>query len=493
MEMNTFLNSLKSQTNYKTTENGAIAHKSTLSKVYDMFAFGGAYRNRRHNDVVLLFKQAYEENPVLALKCLFYLRDIRGGQGERRFFRIAYQWLCSYDREKAKELAKYVTEYGRWDDLIYTTYGTPVWDTCINIIKTQLMEDIKSDAPSLLAKWMPSENASSIATKKIAKAIRVELGLTSREYRKTLSGLRKKINIVERLMSENRWEEIEFDSIPSRAGIIYSDAFSRRDIIMDKYKEFINSEKTTVNADTLYPYDIVRKALDMRWRNTDRKVIDKYWNSLPDYTEGKESKIMCVVDTSGSMTWAWESKKNVRPIDVAIGLGVYCAERLKGPFKDKYISFSSRPQFIEIDGVDMVDKFERIYDTNLVDNTDLEAVFDLMLEAALISKSENLPETILIISDMEIDAGTTHYSLNNDRIRTIMEEIRIDWERAGIKMPRLVYWNVDARNNTVLDLSEDVSLVSGASPSILKQIMTGKTGYDLMLETLNSERYMNIK
>ena len=79
---NTFMDSIKRATNFIETENGAVAHKTTLNKVYDMFAFGGAYRQRNDEDCILLFKNAFEQDADFALKCLFYLRDIRGGQGE---------------------------------------------------------------------------------------------------------------------------------------------------------------------------------------------------------------------------------------------------------------------------------------------------------------------------------------------------------------------------------------------------------------------------
>lgn len=133
---NTFFNSLKEDTNYTYTENGAVTHKSTLSKVFDMFAFGGAYRRRNDGDVITLFKDAFQEDATMALKCLFYLRDVRGGQGERRFFRVAFKWLCEKWPEYAQRNLVYVSEYGRWDDLIYTTVGTPLEDYAMTSVTT---------------------------------------------------------------------------------------------------------------------------------------------------------------------------------------------------------------------------------------------------------------------------------------------------------------------------------------------------------------------
>ena len=375
--MNTFLNQMTKDSNVTRTENGGVTRKSTESKVLDMFACGGAYRTRSDEDIILLFKNAFEEDRLLAMKCLFYLRDIRGGQGERRFFRTAFRWLCNEYPQVAKANLKNVSEYGRWDDLIYVAEGTKVQTAAFNIIKHQLALDIQCKTPSLLAKWMPSQNASNADTKRLGHILANFLGMTSREYRKTLSTLRERINVLERLMSAGRWQDIEFDKIPSKAGILYRNAFARRDILAKKYEAFAKSKDTKVNADALYPYEIVKKAIVksyLSFDSTERAMINKYWSCLPDYLNGQDCSMMCVVDTSGSMYGT--------PIDIAISLGMYCAEKIGEPFKNHYISFSSKPQLISIEGVDFVDKVRRIYETNLCDNTDLEAVFNLLLATA---------------------------------------------------------------------------------------------------------------
>lgn len=494
--MNTFMNGLQNASNYAVTENGALAHKTTRSAVYDMFALGGAYRKRNDEDCILLFKNALEENETLALKCLFYLRDCRGGQGERRFFRVCYKWLAQKHADVARRNFELISEYGRYDDVIYALIGTPLENDALEFIKNQLALDLECKTPSLLAKWLPSENASAVKTKKMGNIIREYLGMTHREYRKTLSILRERINLLERLMSANRWDEIEFDKIPSKAGLIYKNAFARRDIIAKKYEAFAKSEDTKVNASTLYPYDVVHKAVEgtRGWgynfrdmSDTDRAMVEKYWENLPDYLEGKPCKMMCVVDTSGSMTGSEASA----PINVAIGLGMYCAERIGGPFKNHYISFSSRPQLIKIEGVDFVDKVHRIYKTNLCENTDLVKTFRMLKEIALTAKPEDIPETIVVISDMQIDCGSRFYGSN---VATEMESMRREWEKAGLKMPKLVYWNVEARGAAnFLDDGPNVTYVSGCSPVIFQQVISGVTGYELMLKKLESARYEAIR
>lgn len=494
--MNTFMNGLQNASNYTVTENGALAHKTTRSAVYDMFALGGAYRKRNDEDCILLFKNALEENETLALKCLFYLRDCRGGQGERRFFRVCYKWLAQKHADVARRNFELISEYGRYDDVIYALIGTPLENDALEFIKNQLALDLECKTPSLLAKWLPSENASAVKTKKMGNIIREYLGMTHREYRKTLSILRERINLLERLMSANRWDEIEFDKIPSKAGLIYKNAFARRDIIAKKYEAFAKSEDTKVNASTLYPYNVVHKAVEgtrgwgYSFRDmsaTDRAMVEKYWENLPDYLEGKPCKMMCVVDTSGSMT----SSEASAPINVAIGLGMYCAERIGGPFKNHYISFSNRPQLIKIEGVDFVDKVRRIYKTNLCENTDLVKTFRMLKEIALTAKPEDIPETIVVISDMQIDCGSRFYGSN---VATEMESMRREWEKAGLKMPKLVYWNVEARGAAnFLDDGPNVTYVSGCSPVIFQQVISGVTGYELMLKKLESARYEAIR
>jgi hypothetical protein len=313
-------------------------------------------------------------------------------------------------------------------------------------------------------------------------------------------------------MSENRWDEIEFDKIPSRAGMIYRNAFARHDLERAKseknvqtYEEFAKDTTKTVNAKALYPYECVSEA--MHWINnhgfyswnhsryntinnledTDRLMINKYWDNLANYFAHKTLNGIVVADTSGSMT----GSRADAPINVAISLALYCAERANGPFAGHYISFASRPQLIKTEGVDFVDKVRRIYETNLVDNTNLEATFDLLLSTALNNgcKQEDLPESVIIVSDMQIDAARGYYGRGTETTLTLMEGIRSKWAIHGYQMPKLVYWNVNASQNTILDDGPNVSYVSGMSPVIFQQILTGKTGYNLMMDKLDSERY----
>ena len=511
--MNKFMNGLSNATNYTFTENGAITHKSTNSMLLDMFALGGAYRTRSDEDCILLFKNAYEENAEYALKCLFYLRDILGGQGERRFFRVVMKWLANNHPDAARRNIKHVAALGRWDDL-YTFVGTLIEEEVFAFMKKQLVLDVSSKTPSLLAKWLKSENTSSKESVKLAKITMAHFGLTPRQYRKTLSILRERIKVLERLMSAKRWDEIEFDKIPSRAGLIYKNAFARHDVermqmaTMDalvSYEDFAKDKNTKVNAKALYPYECVAEALKLfrtgsyrSMRNlpsmddVNRLMVNKYWDNLTDYFNGATFNGIAVVDTSGSMVDSTASA----PINVAISLGLYCAERAKGPFAGHYISFASRPQLIKTEGVDFVDKVQRIYRTNLVDDTNIEATFDLLLATAINNNcaQEDIPQNVIIISDMEFNAARGAWSWSpKASTKTLMEGIEAKWNANGYKMPNLVFWNVQARQNNIpMTVKDGITFVSGMSPVIFDMIMKGKTGYDLMMDKLGSDRYKDI-
>ena len=503
---NKFLNAMTDATNYTITENGALAHKTTKSALLDLFAMGAAMRKRSDEDIIVMFRNAFAENPVYALKCLFYIRDVRGGQGERRFFRVCMRDLAKNCTDAARRNLKYVPEFGRWDDL-YCFVGTPLEKDALEIMKVQLALDVECKTPSLLAKWLKSENTSSKESRRLGNITRTYLGMSHKQYRKTLSILRERINVLERLMSEGRWDEIEFDKIPSKAGMKYKNAFARNDLERAKnenvqtYAEFAKDETKSVNAKTLYPYECVHEALKiMGWMNswrssynsvsledTQRLMTNKYWDNLEDYFNGKVFNGLAIVDTSGSMSGT--------PIEVAISLGLYCAEKAQGPFHNHFMSFSSRPNLIKVEGVDFCDKVHRITGTDWGCDTNVEAAFDLILSTAVKSgcTQDELPQNLIVISDMEFNSCVTsnQYGHFND---TLFEKIAAKFTAKRYTMPHLVFWNVDARQNNI-PMRDDgnVTYVSGFSPVIYEMLMSGKTGYDLMMEKLDSERYAVIQ
>jgi hypothetical protein len=490
---------MTNDTNYAYTENGAVTHKTTRSALLDMFALCGAYRKRSDEDCILAFKNALQENEVYAMKCLFYLRDVRGGQGERRFFKVCMRWLAEYEPDAVLRNLELIPEYGRWDDL-YCLDGTGVEAEMYEFIKKQLTLDFECKTPSLLAKWLKSENASSKETKRLGNKTRVAMGMNHKQYRKTLSMLRERINIVERLMSENRWDEIEFDKIPSRAGLIYKNAFARRDIIQKKYEAFAKDTTKKVNAEVLNPVDIAAKVFSHgywskpNFSDTDIAMLQKYWDNLKDYYNGRQENGIAIVDTSGSMYG--------QPLYAAISMGAYIAERGHGPFANHFITFSNNPELVKFEGVNIVDKFQRASKADWGGSTNLQGVFDLMLSTARRNHTpqEDMPETLYIFSDMEFNRcvntsgrpGISRFSGSNStegEINTLLEYISKEWSAYGYRMPRVIFWNLDARHQNIPAIGPRFSYVSGFSMNMVEQILSGKDGYDLMMEKLNTERY----
>ena len=485
-----YLNNLKQANNYTLTTNGATTHKSTLNGLMDLFALGGAYRSRSDDDCITLFKKAFEEDESYAMKCLYYLRDCREGPGERRFFRVVLKWLAHEHPEAVLRNMEYIPFMGRWDDL-YVLDGTPLENMAYAFMKKQFLLDLNCKTPSLLAKWMKSENASSKESRHLALKTMQAFDMKPKMYRKTLTALRERINVLERLMSEGRWDEIEFDKIPSRAGIIYRNAFARNDITKARYEAFLKSKQTKVNAAVLYPFDIAHRAFRasrLPYDDPERLALQKYWDNLPNYYGDREENGIAVVDVSGSMMGT--------PMEAAVSLGAYIAEKAHGPFSNHFITFSARPELVEFNGVDITDKLNRCASADWGANTNLEAVFDMLLNVALANNTpqEDMPTRLYIFSDMEFDMALQEWGRweNFFNPNTLVEGIAKKWAAHGYKMPDIVFWNLDARQDNIPAIGEGFSYVSGFSPVMIEQILSGKTGLDLVMEKLNSERYKNI-
>lgn len=491
--MNTMLNALKNETNFTYTENGAVSHKTTLNSVFDLFAFGGSYRSRSDEDCILLFKNAFEEDETLAMKCLFYLRDARGGAGERRFFRVVIHWLAKEHPEAVRRNMNYFAEYGRYDDL-YVLVDTPLENEMFNLMKHQIAEDIRSykkgekEGISLLAKWIKSINASSEETKKLGRKTAKALSMSQKEYRKLLSTLRKRINVLETLMSENRWDEITYETVPSKAGLQYRNAFAKHDA--ERYKAFIEDKNTKVKADVLTPVDIAHKAFEantywgLQMSDTERAALNKYWENQKDWYNGREENAIVICDVSGSMSGI--------PMEAAVAMGAYIAERGKGPFANHFITFSRCPKLVKFEGVDIVDKFQRAQDAEWGYNTDIYAVMNLLLSTAVnnhINPAE-MPERLYVFTDMEFDSA---FGMSKDGGKTLFEQIAEQWKEYGYELPHMVFWNLNARHNLIPTMSGRVSYVSGFTMAMMENILSGKDGITLMLDKLNSKRYEVIK
>ena len=521
--MNSFIEQLQRGGNLTLTENSAVTNKSSLDAIVDLFSLGGAKRNNP-TDAIDLFVPAYAADKQTAVRTLFYLRDVRGGQGERAVFRNCLQWLAA-NREFATldKIIPHIPTYGRWDDLSFLDYFPGIAsDKIKNVIKNQLRIDLAALDPvhgdgqvSLLAKWLPSENASSQRTRNHARRLRHQLGYNSpRQYRLVLSRLRRQIKLLEQDMSARNWNEIDYSRLPSQAHRRHVKAFWRH--TPDRYQAYLASVQKgeqKMNVSTTYPHEIYQM-VNKGGVSTD--FANVAWEQLPDYTRGENALVMA--DVSGSMDQPYNTNN---PMAVSISLALYFAERNQGAFKNYFMTFSAHPQLVKITGKTLADKFRFIEGGGRghAQNTNLLAAFRAILDAAVKSgQPEQCPKVLYVISDMEFDSATSsnrqgqwHVTpqvdswgrmvltrqwlpVQLDPADTIFETAKREFAEAGLTLPHVVFWNVQARQNQAPALAHDghVSLVSGLSPTIFSQAVGGKTPIELVYEVVNGERYQSI-
>lgn len=478
--MSTFANILKTEASLTTTENGAVTLNSTGSMLLDLFSRAGAMRKASSADIIKIVNNAIDEDPVMALRILFYLRDIRGGQGERKLFRVAIKHIAKTHPDLLRNNLKHIPTFGRFDDLL-ELLDSPLASSVENMISLQLRVDRDSATPSLLAKWLPSENTSSKATRDMAKKVRTFLGMTSKTYRTTLSKLRAKLNVVERDLSAKRFSEINYSTVPSKASLKYRSAFKKRD--SERYQQFLSQVakgEAKINTATLTPFDLVRK-YKSSYTNVVDPTIEAQWNNLPDVFGGRSENSLVMADVSGSMRGD--------PLTVCLSLAIYIAERNKGAFHNLFMTFTGKPTIQEIKGNSLLTKIGNLQRANWEMSTNLEAAFYEILNLAKRNNvpQEELPTTLYIISDMEFDKCVFNSSMTN------FSNAKQAFEDAGYKLPDVVFWNVNARNeqSPVSKDEKGTLLVSGYSPNILKHALnkTTLTPIDFMLEVLNSPRY----
>lgn len=498
-----FIDAITNELNNETklTENGAVAYRTSGKKLLDLNFAVASLRRASEQEIIKKFMDAYWENPTVAIKWLFYNRDCREGLGERRSFRIILKYLADNKPEIIRAVFDFTPWYGRYDDL-WCLLDTELKEDVIRLIAEQLevdkayMKDGKSC--SLICKWLPSENCSSKETKRYATIIRKGLNMTSRGYRKMLSEMRKYIDVVERKMSAKEWNAINYEAVPSRANLIYNNAFLRND--EERRREYLGKlEKgeVKINASTLFPHDIVHKYMSGGMWSQSLKSYDAtlegLWKALPDTVKGAENTIV-VADGSGSMTCNVGGNTSVTALDVANALAIYFAERSSGEFKDKYITFSHRPQLVDFSNAKTLrDKIQIALRHNEVADTNIEATFDLILQTAVNNNmsQEDMPKNILIVSDMEFNSACC-YRPNEALFTTIAKKYAV----YGYKLPRLVFWNVNSRTGTIPVKENDlgVALVSGFSVNIVNMVISNKLDpYECLLDTLNTERYQPIE
>ena len=462
------------------TENGMATNTTSLNYNVDLFFKGGAMRVAEEADIIALVSKAWNEDQTTCLRNLFWIRDVRGGAGERRFFRIAIKYLADVDPQGMANVIGFIPEYGRWDDLLIFE-GTSSEDYAMSLIDKAL-----TDGNGLCAKWMPRKGT-------FASKLKGFMGLSPKGYRKKLVELTK---VVETQMCANVWENINYEHVPSLAMSRYGKSFKKH--TPEKFSSYIESLKkgeAKINAAAVYPYDITKSL------NTN-DAAQEQWKALPNYLEGNTERILPLVDVSGSMSTSCGG--NLTCMDVAISLGLYISERNEGPFKDHFITFSNSPKLQHLTG-DLKSRFDQLAHADWGMNTNLQAVYQLILNQAKRHSipQDEMPTQILILSDMEFDQATDarggwtreeNISVWN---QTAQEMVRQMFQDAGYEMPNIIYWNIQSRGENVPVRFDEqgTALISGFSPSIMTSLLGGAemTPVSIMMETLNKERYQQIK
>ena len=442
------------------------------------------------DEIITRFMRAYAENRDIAMKTLFYARDIRGGLGERRFFRVVIRYLAQTEPGSVRKNIANIAEFGRFDDIL-ALMGTDCEADVLSYISDTLSADIKSmnrgAEVSLLAKWLPSVNASCRETVRTAKKIARAVNMTDAEYRRTLSSLRRYIRIIENNLRERDYS-FEYEMQPSKALIKYRQAFIRND--GDRYRAFLcNAARNpyVMNTAALTPYDIVRPVLGSdKMSKEERRSLDVTWNALENYVNSDNSLV--VVDGSGSM---YCGDGSVTPAAVAQSLGVYFAERNKGMFRNHFITFSRNPRLVEIKGSDIYEKIRYCMSFNECSNTDIANTFDLILATAVKNhmRQKDMPSRIIIISDMEFDWCANNSDMTN------FESAKERFAKCGYRLPKLVFWNVNSRGRQqpVTMNEQGVVLVSGMSPQIFAMLRNDRMDpYGFMMEVVSAKRYETI-
>lgn len=484
----------------KLTENGAAGYETTGRALVDLNFAVASLRNRDEEEIIKRFIPAFYEDRMLAMKWLFFLRDVRGGLGERRTFRVIMKYLAGSFPEMVNALVGIMAEYGRFDDLL-CLFDTPVEETALFVLKEQLEKDVQSmesgENVSLCAKWMPGNNTSSEDSREMAAKLRNFMGLTAKEYRKMLASLRKYLLVTEVYMSSNHWNEIDYSRVASRANLLYRKAFIVHD--EERRKNFLKEveEKGTVmHGGVLMPHEIVTQYTARNgWRlsvNTEDAALETLWKNLSDIVAGAEN-VLCVVDGSGSMLCP-VGEGSTTALHVSNALGIYFAERMGGAYHNRFITFSNTPRYVDLSACrTLKEKLELAFSNNDCTNTNIEATFRLVLETALRNRlrQEELPATILVISDMEFDQAM--WGRNTG---TLFGTIRRQFAARGYKMPRLVFWNVNSRTN-VIPVRENelgVGLVSGFSVNICNMVLSNELDPFMCLKkVLEGERYRKVE
>lgn len=463
------------RTNDSLTENGMVTNSTSLNNCVDLFFQIGAMRGKDKTRLINIFTKAFGENQLTAMRLLFWARDIRGGAGERQIFKDIIKYLAVNRTETLRKNLGLITEYGRWDDLL-VLLGTPLENDVLGLIAKGL-----ADKNGLCAKWMPRPNVSSVEAKRHANIIRKYLGLSPKDYRKLLVD---NSNTVEQLMCAKEFDKIDYSKLPSKAMSDLMKAFSKNDLTrFQEYLGKVEKGEVKINAGAVYPYDVIKNL-----KQGNQSGANVQWNALPNYMGDNNERVLPLVDVSGSMSCPAGGSQSVTCMDVAISLGLYISERNEGMFKDAFVTFSSSPELVVVKG-SLSERYNQMARSSWGMSTNLEKAFNLILTKAVAGNvpAEQMPTMMLVLSDMEFNRAAVW----SDSAQSMIEKA---YANAGYVIPKIVYWNLNSRNDNNKPVSFDktgTALVSGFSPSLLTNLLSGKdlSPITMMNQVIESERY----
>lgn len=491
--MNTFTSTWKQNQERVLTENGGVTYDTSANSNVDLFFQIGALRGQGTDRLYRLFAKAYGENQEIATRIMLWARDVRGGAGERKIFRDLLLWMEKNARDTLRLVLPKVPELGRWDDLL--VFETSEFQNAA----FEMVSAALRAGDGLCAKWMPRKGV-------IANSLRKFMGFTPKQYRKLLVELTR---VVEQQMCAKEWDKIDYQKVPSLAQSRYSKAFLRHD--EERYRQFgekakayaqevesaaaegrevdASIEKVKINAGAVFPYDVLKPLFAnsyygrLKSSTVNLDTIRAQWATLPNYV-GKKS-ILPIVDTSGSMYSSVGG--NLTCMAVAVSLGLYLSTKNRGDFKNIFMTFSETPKLVHLKGDDIVTQVQQLSTAEWGMNTNLSAAFAKVLSHAVKNNvpQEDLPEFIMVLSDMEFDAAAQG--------RTAYEDYVSKFEASGYRAPKLIWWNIQSRHDNVpVKFNQHgTALVSGFSPSLVKNIISG-AGIDpieMMLNVVMDERY----
>jgi hypothetical protein len=450
------------------TTNGMVAYDKTGNLNTDLFFNIGAARNDQ-DGIKVAFARAFADDPLTAAKILFWSRDVREGAGERQTFRNLLNVLEVVSPSTVMKNIKLIPHFGRWDDL-FALQTKQCREAAFSLIADTLRN--QRDGYGLCAKWTPRQG-------KNAVQLRNWMNMSPKAYRKMLVNGTK---VVETAMCSGDWSKINYEQVPSIAAKQYANAFGRHDPYgYNAYKDALKTGEAKINAAAIFPHDIVHSV-----RHGDADIASAQWDALPNYLG--DDYILPVVDVSGSMDCPVGSS-NVTCMDVAVSLGLYVATKQQGAFHNVFCTFSASPHLQVIQGDTLKAQVLELCDAEWGMNTNIEAVFQLILSRGIEHKvpQSEMPKVILIMSDMQADQCMQSPS------DTMMSMIRNQYDAAGYECPSVVFWNMNGRyGNAPVKFDEaGTALISGFSPSIMKSVLKADemTPVSVMMQTIGSDRY----